>query len=220
MAKTFPLRANNKSKRKRSTGRVWGVKAVPLSQKAGELARAAERQKLMDLRAATNAPLISKSRLEVNSRTLKMPDLTILDLPKILGIWRNAVRLAAKADSYDNARGELAISLIEQEWKRRGVGALNSKDYFRWPDTSAAKGYGDFDLGAAPAEGVLGYLEYRVGRTRGEAPGVRRVILRRVFEGELPPVFPREYLGEWGEKSTAARLQKLAESIASFCRNA
>jgi hypothetical protein len=30
----------------------------------------------------------------------------------------------------------------------------------------------------------------------------------------------REYLNEWGEPKTARRLQKLAESIAAFTRNA
>ncbi|KKB79725.1 hypothetical protein VW35_04220 [Devosia soli] len=175
----------------------------------------------MDIRASfVDAIEAPEPKRRESSSLLEMPELTGLDLPKILGIWKNAIRLSVSLDARRRQRGELALSKIEQEWKRRGLSALSSRDYFRWPSTGAPGGAGGFDLGDAPAAGVLSYLDYRVGQTRGEAPAIRQMILRRVFEGELPPVFPAEYLQQWGAKASAPRLQKLAESLASFCRNA
>ena len=64
------------------------------------------------------------------------------------------------------------------------------------------------------------YLDYRVGRTNGEAAPTRHAILGRVFEGALPPVFPVDYMASWGKPATVQRLQKMAESLAAFTRNA
>jgi hypothetical protein len=66
---------------------------------------------------------------------------------------------------------------------------------------------------------MLSYLDYRVGRN-GEVGSMRHGILGRVFEGPLPPVFPPDYMSSWGAPKSAARLRKLAESIAAFTRNA
>lgn len=48
----------------------------------------------------------------------------------------------------------------------------------------------------------------------------RRQILDNIFLGSLPVIENTIYLEEWGEPSTERRLQKLAESIAAFTRNA
>jgi hypothetical protein len=63
-------------------------------------------------------------------------------------------------------------------------------------------------------------MEYRVGSTNGASTRIRRALLAEIFTGHLPPVFPSDYLNEWGQPGTAARLQKMAETIAAFTRNA
>lgn len=68
-------------------------------------------------------------------------------------------------------------------------------------------------------EGVLSYVGYRVGRN-GLSEGVRLQILNCVFHNTLPRVESPEYMEEWGTPETSERLQKLAESIAAFTRNA
>jgi hypothetical protein len=67
--------------------------------------------------------------------------------------------------------------------------------------------------------GPLKVLGYTVGAD-GHGQGLRRTILRRVFEGVLPPVFPADYLSLWGAPGSPRRLSKMAESIASFTRSA
>jgi hypothetical protein len=70
-----------------------------------------------------------------------------------------------------------------------------------------------------PKLGVLGMLGYQVGE-KGKSRAVRRGIPARAYEEDLPPLLPASQLWEWGAPSTAKRLRKLAESIASFARNA
>lgn len=66
--------------------------------------------------------------------------------------------------------------------------------------------------------GPLRFMGYRVGRN-GEETGARRDILRAAFTGELPIVGPLQYMREWGEPNSPERLRKIADSIATFCRN-
>lgn len=75
-------------------------------------------------------------------------------------------------------------------------------------------------LDKAEKEGMLAYLEYHVGRTYGQSSRVCQSTLTRVFEHSLPPVFDGAYLTMWGPNGSAQRLQKIAESIAPFTRNA
>ena len=50
--------------------------------------------------------------------------------------------------------------------------------------------------------------------------GTRRQILHCVLFNELPRVNSPDYVEEWGVPRTDKRLKKMAESIASFARNA
>jgi len=93
-------------------------------------------------------------------------------------------------------------------------------DGFPWPTTDAPGGAGQLeDKVDWPTEGLLGFVGYRVGRN-GSAESERREILDAVYCEELPPVNSAEYMTEWGRPRTALRLQKLAESVAAFTRNA
>jgi hypothetical protein len=69
-------------------------------------------------------------------------------------------------------------------------------------------------------EGMLRFMQYRVGRTNDMPTGLRQMLLAQIFVSHLPPVFPADYLQGWGQPGSALRLQKMAESIAAFARNA
>ncbi|WP_353259857.1 hypothetical protein [Prochlorothrix hollandica] len=69
------------------------------------------------------------------------------------------------------------------------------------------------------SEGLLSKCGYKVGES-GLRESERRKILDSVFLQSLSFIDDPSYLREWGEPNTARRLQKLAESIAAFTRNA
>ncbi|WP_193211146.1 hypothetical protein [Luteolibacter marinus] len=93
-------------------------------------------------------------------------------------------------------------------------------DPFDWPSTAVLPAHDA--LGANHFEytsGVLSFLGYSVGKS-GLLAGPRRAILRYVYLKRLPAVSSAEYMAEWGRAETGNRLCKLANSIASFARNA
>ncbi len=91
---------------------------------------------------------------------------------------------------------------------------------FDWPSAiSYYTGGGGALDGDLPTIGVLRYMGYHVGRTQGLAADDRRRILRQAFTSELPYVKDQDHMAEWGGVKTAARLSKLANSLATFCRN-
>ncbi|MEQ1902293.1 MAG: hypothetical protein ABL866_16350 [Devosia sp.] len=142
----------------------------------------------------------------------RLPSMSFGDLAKV---WRNALRLS-EGKQRDTA--QKAIVAIEAEWARRGAAGVSPDDYFKWPSTDAPGGDGQLSLQSLMKEGMLKYLEYQVGRTNGQPTNIRRLILRRVFEGSLPPVFPPPYMAEWGGPKSSARLHKLADTLAALAR--
>lgn len=71
-----------------------------------------------------------------------------------------------------------------------------------------------------PQIGLLKHMDYRVG-ANGLPANKRRAILRDILERErLPVVVSAEYMREWGTANSVQRLLKIANSIATFCRNA
>lgn len=229
MPRVYPLRAKlgqskpKKGKRKRGGSRALKAASgtVPLSEKAAA-ARKDALNKLLAVRNATTPRLSpSPENSKANAaRNIKVPSLRALGLPTLLRIWKNAVRLSAEIDGKRRSKGLQALVAIEREWERRRLTPLNPDDYFSWPTTLATGRTGEISFGDSPAEGVLAYMEYHVGRTSDVSTPVRRIILDRVFLGVLPPVFSKEYLNEWSSPGSATRLRKIAESIAAFCRNA
>lgn len=143
------------------------------------------------------------------------------DLERLFSLWlQNVRRLGDPSQSFKHAAAKRIVEAVEKEWNQRLPHIRLYPDHFTWPSTDAAKGYGGFDIGDAPDLGMLAYLEYRVGRTQGQPIGVRRAILDRVVEGTLPLYGGLDFYEAWGEARTATRLQKLAEAIAAFTRNA
>ena len=67
--------------------------------------------------------------------------------------------------------------------------------------------------------GVLKYYGYSVGGN-GLRISERRLILDKVFHSTIPKgVWKYSYLKEWGEPKSSTRLKKMANSLASFCKN-
>lgn len=92
--------------------------------------------------------------------------------------------------------------------------------HFIWPTTVAAPGDGSLEAGNFQyAQGMLGYLGYRVGASGGSW-AQRRLLLDYVFLNTLPRIDSEVYTAKWGKPNGAIRLKKLAKSIATFIRNA
>lgn len=89
---------------------------------------------------------------------------------------------------------------------------------FPWPTTRAP--IGKYGLGDVfhYKRGLLSYVGYSVGRS-GEQEDIRYEILDWVFHNTLPRVKSEQYMSDWGEPETPARLRKMAECLASFARN-
>jgi hypothetical protein len=89
---------------------------------------------------------------------------------------------------------------------------------FDWPKTIVSPGEGEFTA-ELPQVGLLKHLGYTVGRS-GLDERKRREVLRYVFDSPLPTVVSADYMRAWGAPKSAERLQKMANSLATFCRNA
>ena len=87
------------------------------------------------------------------------------------------------------------------------------------PEPDAQPGTNDVDDYDWPQVGVLKAMGYEVGELKGKLERDRRKILENVFFGPLVNVFSYEYMAEWGDNASPARLRKMAWSIASFANN-
>lgn len=106
-----------------------------------------------------------------------------------------------------------------------GVAAAERSEHHRFPTTDvvavrkrAIGGGGDIDW---RKEGLLSLSGYRVGVTRGVPRPKRELILNTiVLVDDLSDIRDGEYAREWGAPDTEARLKKLADTLATFARNA
>jgi hypothetical protein len=93
-------------------------------------------------------------------------------------------------------------------------------EYFKWPETAAIPGEGGLSATADwPSKGMLKFVGYSTGMS-GPSETERRAILDDAFRGPLPHVIDAEYTRSFGKPNSAARLKRLAHSIASFAKNA
>ena len=95
---------------------------------------------------------------------------------------------------------------------------------FDWPRTTIVPGRGrpstdGGDPASWPQVGLLKHLGYVVG-SNGVGRWERQRILRAVFTESVPNVQSQAYMNQWGMPKSSTRLQKLANSIAAFARNA
>ncbi|OYU51940.1 MAG: hypothetical protein CFE27_08710 [Alphaproteobacteria bacterium PA1] len=144
-----------------------------------------------------------------------------MEMRKMIQMWRNSLAVIADFKKLkQHAFARQIVAAINDEWNRRSRTPIRPDQAFAWPSTYAPKGYGGLSTDDWMQEGLLNFMGYKVGNTEGESQRVRELILAEIFNGSLPPVFPKQYLQEWGLPSSSVRLQKLAEAIAAFTRNA
>lgn len=137
---------------------------------------------------------------------------------ELLRTWKNAVRiLSDKSRSHQHAQAQVMASAIAKEWERRAK-SLADDAYFRWPTTDANGRRRKEHYRDLQEEGMLKYLEYKVGKEGGHS-SFRHSLLSKIFENALPPVFDRLYMAEWGPNGSSIRLHKMAHCLASFARN-
>lgn len=102
---------------------------------------------------------------------------------------------------------------------------LSDEPGFEFPSTDivqnrrlAVEGLGEVDW---RQYGLLSLSGYRVGITNGRKDVDRRRILNWLFlEDDLRDIGDEKYAVQWGEPKTSSRLEKLANTIAAFVRNA
>jgi len=135
--------------------------------------------------------------------------------PHALWVYRQVGELLEQAK--DRAYSEQqAIRLGERE---RLIDRI-MQGYFDWPSTDAPASTSGFSGNHWHyKEGLLSFVGYRVGRN-GADKQVRQRILDCVFHNDLPQVDSADYMRQWDKPKSAARLQKMAESLAAFTRNA
>jgi hypothetical protein len=133
--------------------------------------------------------------------------------------WDDIEILRSIREELDHRERQRARNLLE-EIDQRIVELEQEDEGFAWPTTDASGGDGGL-IGDVfrHSSGLLRYMDYKVGAT-GYNEGDRRDVLKVVYEERLPNVNSREYMAEWGRPKSSQRLQKMAESIASFTRNA
>lgn len=144
---------------------------------------------------------------------------------ELLSTWRKHVELVAFIRLTGNNGDRLPlyeelVRTVEGEWRRRSKLRHSADEYFDWPTTDAKRGNGRFAGIYSVTEGVLGYLGYAVGERSTLTQAQRQAILRRVFQMHLPPIESPFYMKEWASPRSSARLKKMANSIASFARQA
>lgn len=140
-------------------------------------------------------------------------------MQQLQGQWLNCLRLLEDANKGNRQAARKFRDAILAEWERRCNLALSDPDYFDWPSTQAGPGDRSQRFGTWNQEGVLKYMGYEVGKTKGLADHCRREILDAVFSAVLPPVNSPGYVRNWGLPSTAPRLERLANELARFARN-
>lgn len=139
--------------------------------------------------------------------------------------WFAALAYLSKFAATDSSAPDVLaahrrLEEVEDEWERRARLKPGDPEYFDWPSTTALKGTGDFGNTDWEEVGMLGYLGYHVGRTSDLTALQRTLLLSRILDMKLPPLNSVEYMKQWNLPQSSARLKKMAETIASFTRNA
>jgi hypothetical protein len=136
-------------------------------------------------------------------------------------LWRNALRtLDDAAMSPRHAGARIVLRAVQDEWERREAHLRPNEDGFAWPSTRADGGSGTLATENWLREGLLKFMGYSVGDANGKDDSVRQRMLAAIFDGPIPPAFPRDYMAKWSRPGTPARLKQLAETLAAFARNA
>jgi hypothetical protein len=162
-----------------------------------------------------------KSRNEMQRRLPIIDKIPEMPMRRILSLWENAIStLVDPKRKTFRYQARQVIEAINSEWNKRRDAIVHPDDFFEWPTTEAEIGDGAISTSGWLENGMFRYLGYRVGQIYGKNDRVRKEILREIFMGTLPSVFPREYMDQWGEAGSSKRLHKMAECIVAFARSA
>ncbi len=100
-----------------------------------------------------------------------------------------------------------------------GLDHLEQVLAFSWPTLDVPHSFIPLDGIEALDIGYLKWAGYRAGMG-APAASDRRMVLHTCYRVDaLPLVFPQWYREQWGPPGSQARLRKIAESIAAFCKN-
>jgi hypothetical protein len=127
----------------------------------------------------------------------------------------------AEIKKYAEFNLKFFIALGSDNRKLEPIKLPNDIGYFHWPSTEILKEARCGPPISIDAEdsGVLSMLGYNA-RIDGPSGAKRRQTLDLLFSGAspIPSTLPPSYIAEWGGAKSAARLRKIAYSIASFAR--
>jgi hypothetical protein len=154
----------------------------------------------------------------VMSRIATAHDLSMYSHHQLMDVYYDAAnQLAQSRDGHSESATETRHAIF-QEWVLRHSRALVD-EYFDWPSTEAPSGRGTLGQISSPADGMLNAFGYHVGKVNGRPEALRHLLLDDIFYCQLPPINNLAYMREWGNPSTPARLKKIADTLASLCRN-
>jgi hypothetical protein len=125
----------------------------------------------------------------------QIPTMSEADLFKL---FKNACRELANGP---NDLAQSILTAIGTEWKRR-------RDLLLGLEICLTR----------PNEGMLSALGYHVGE-KGERATIRRKILARAIEGELPMIGSPAYTAEWGAPNSRQRYRKLTNFLQAQITN-
>ena len=112
--------------------------------------------------------------------------------PKLAKHYRSLMRKYSSESSNDKKEDmKQIIDLIKAEWAKR-----NDQDV-------------DAISSAAPSQGMMSTMDYRVGDTQGVKKEYRRQIIKEILSSSLPFVESPAYMSEWGDPCSEERYNKI-----------
>jgi len=112
--------------------------------------------------------------------------------PELAKHYRSLVRKYSSESNKDKKQNiKQVIGLIKAEWAKR-----NDQDV-------------DGISSAAPSQGMMSTMDYRVGDTQGGKKEYRRQIIKEVLTSPLPFVESPAYMRQWGDPCSKERYCKI-----------
>lgn len=120
--------------------------------------------------------------------------------------WLRCIENMVQKSHYSND-AETVCEAVEKEFKRRRDNRINDenkrkmKENFRFIDIDS------------PSVGMLVTLGYHVGDAKGKTSAMRRAILDKLLNCELPFVHSVFYINQWGVPDSHSRYYKIVRTL-------
>lgn len=181
------------------------------------------RSRFYDFKILTEAAEKGNVKYLKEACTDYLPLYSNKDVNKLIAVCRSHIESDAISKSKKKEFEEF-LEFLRPKLLKRGVNSLEKighNDWFKWPKTDVLSSYlkikgKDIDWEEI---GILKILGYKVGNSSSLKRTEREEILDLAFEINLN-ICPTAINEEWGTPASAKRLRKMANSIASFTRNA